>query len=349
MTEAGLEDGPFFVRRAAQKVLRLRKKNGMTHEAGMHKNDKWGINYFPDQMKALAIRCGFNDAENYTMRSNRRAGITKLASSTLGTANIQKAARHQSVEANRLYQQEDESDHVNRSKVFFKAIESKTTKKKKSQKRVPGQSIERSSTNVAMYPQQQFQQFPQQPMFPQPQNMLPQTQNMCMNNSSFQPNAMMMGMMGMMSGMMMGMMNPMMMGMNGFNGQQAFNGNQFGMMPHTQQQQQYPAQQSLATHHNNINIPQSSSLFTIQKHSEVVRNETITPYRCKLLDNYDQFDNGENNEEDSEDEDESTVSDTEDESDNDENVPQLPQFTQTQSYQYQASNFSTQPSNGASL
>lgn len=100
------------------KALKVRIGEGLTCEAGLHENQHWGSSHFPQNVRELAIRCKFDDAERCTMRSCRRAGISIMAKSNLGTANVQKASRHQSVEANRLCQVEDESNHVARSHVF---------------------------------------------------------------------------------------------------------------------------------------------------------------------------------------------------------------------------------------
>jgi hypothetical protein len=119
MSHVGISDHWYFVCRAPQKVLNeWRKSFGLKCEPGLTKHQKWGENNFSTQMKRLAERCGFDDAANYTMRSNRRAGITKLASSNLGTNNVMLAARHKSVDASRLYQEENEQDHIARSHVF---------------------------------------------------------------------------------------------------------------------------------------------------------------------------------------------------------------------------------------
>lgn len=117
MKAAPESDHRFFVRRACGKVLKERRGLGLTCEAGPHKNQHWGEGHFPKQIRELAIWCEFNP-ERHTMHSGQRTGITLLAKSSLGSANAQKAARHQSVEANRSCQEEDESDHVARSKVF---------------------------------------------------------------------------------------------------------------------------------------------------------------------------------------------------------------------------------------
>lgn len=132
LQEAGAQDCAFFVRRAPQKVLHVRFGKGLACESGLHRNDKWGGGYFPKMIKELAILCGFNDAENCTMRSNRCTGTSKLASAKLGTANVQKAACHASVDAAALHCQEDEADHVARAQVFNSFLHVEDPKKKAS-------------------------------------------------------------------------------------------------------------------------------------------------------------------------------------------------------------------------
>ena len=360
MKEEGLNDSFFFVRRAPKKVLKVRIKKGLRTEAGMAgQHSKWGPNYFPDMMKALAKRCGFDDADNYTMRSNRRAGITKLAGSNIGSANVMAAARHKSVDANVLYQQENEADHVARSKVFHSSFGSKTST-------VSTNATTQSSLSTSIQPeasmgnhqqhnslatnQQNMQSFQQSNSFP-----------FMAQQQPFQPfNPMMMGMM---SGMMMGMMgmmgglqNPMMMGM-GMMGNQ----NQQQTMPSYPHQQQWNSlQQPVVPHNQPIARPQSNNVLPPQQETirfqpqqeEIVHLPTqVTPqqtstYRCQLLDSYEGFDHGvdppENSDDDSLDHDDESNSEVDNE-----NQPY--QFTQTQSYRQQASNLSTPPSNGASL
>ena len=52
----GVDVGRFFRRRAAQKVLKKRRKDDVGFTVGLHPNNVWSTKYFSDQMKALAIR-----------------------------------------------------------------------------------------------------------------------------------------------------------------------------------------------------------------------------------------------------------------------------------------------------
>lgn len=63
------KEQPFFVRHASGKELKRRVGLGLTCEAGTHRNNKWGEHYFPIAIRNLAVRCGFDNAEKYTMRS----------------------------------------------------------------------------------------------------------------------------------------------------------------------------------------------------------------------------------------------------------------------------------------
>ena len=112
MEHLGYDDHRFFCHRAPQKILREWKKVGLTCEAGVgHKNYHWGVNQFDVKIKKLAEYCNFDNAESYTMRSNRRVGITKM-SGKLSASNVQNSARHKSASCNVLYQQENGQDHV---------------------------------------------------------------------------------------------------------------------------------------------------------------------------------------------------------------------------------------------
>ena len=332
MADAKMSDSPFFVRRAPQKVLNVRIQKNLRTEAGTDgQHSKWGINYFPQMIKKLAKRCGFTDADNYTMRSNRRAGITKLAGSGLGSANVMAAARHKSIDANFLYQQENEGDHIARSKVFHASM---ATNRRSS---ISTHSM--TSLPIGNETHHQPSQFVQQaPQFVQ-QQFQPQ-QNFNMPQPPFQQsNPMMMGMMsGMMQGMMMSMCmsNPMMMGMGMMN----------NMFQQQQQQQHTPIiapQQQKHVQQDSIQQIQRQVMAPIAIQQQITPPVQVTPkpsnYRCQLLNNgYNDFDNGQDPPEESDDDDASV-----------DNMPSLPQFTQTQSFNQQASNFSTQPTNGASL
>ena len=215
------------------------------------------------------------------------------------------------------------------AKFFFSSVDLvsnvPTVASAKSKKRTSKPKNQISNTHsitpVTMYPQQAPQTFPHQAFFQQQQQM-------------FQPHHMMMGMMGMMSGMMMsmGMMNPMMSGLQQSQPQQQ----SMPMYQHGQIQQQYQS------------IQQPQQVLHTQP-SMIVNNNTNSTYQCKLLqDDYDQIDDYAGYDKDEMDGYHEETSDEEEENDHERNE-MAPQFTTTQSYNQQASEFSTQPSNGASL
>jgi hypothetical protein len=366
MAHEGKEDHWFFIRRAPQKVLNeRRKKFSLKTEAGLHHNQKWGEQNFSVQMKKLAERCGFEKASEYTMRSNRQAGITKLASSSLATNNVMQAARHASVEANRLYQVENEDDHVARSLVFHHRSTNASTMTISNNTNVA--SIATHVENAVPTPlthKAVDQSTNANPMTTSNQTSLPTNQSTLMNpnipfvngfpsvvnpfdpqNASFSnamqnPMAGMMGMMGM--GMMCMSMMGSMMGMN-------------SMFP-THPSISTMAQNSYNHGNHSFQSAQPVNAFvqhasqrqqkTAQDTQQSVQQQSTThipesSYQCKLL----QYDS------DTPDVEEWKLQheDTSDEEDNAEDTNRLiPQFTQTQSYNSHAKQFS-QVNNGASV
>ena len=115
----GKTDGRFFTRRAYNNDLKERIKVGCLSQAGILPNNFFGLKHFNKVMKEVALTCGFDNPEGYTMRANRRTSLTTLgAASDISKATVQIAGRHKSVEASVLYQQENEAQQIARSRAF---------------------------------------------------------------------------------------------------------------------------------------------------------------------------------------------------------------------------------------
>ena len=119
----GKTDGPFFVRRAFEKELKPRALTGCLGEASNKEAGAFGVDYFNKIMKNVAIKCGFDNPEGYSMRSNRRGALSKLASAEgVATSTVEIAGRHKSVtndnKTNRLYHVENLKQHEARSTAF---------------------------------------------------------------------------------------------------------------------------------------------------------------------------------------------------------------------------------------
>jgi hypothetical protein len=102
--EAGVDDCPFFNRRAPEKILKERRKLGMTHVIYIHKNYKWSADYMNKEVRELAIQCDFNNAEYWTMRSGCRQNITKMQAGNVSNGLILQSGRHKLVSTSALYQ-----------------------------------------------------------------------------------------------------------------------------------------------------------------------------------------------------------------------------------------------------
>jgi hypothetical protein len=120
----GVEDCPFFWRRAPDKVLKQRRKavaNGdmsQNFELDNHRNQRWGLDYFTSQVRVVAIKCDFEEAHRWTMRSCRRTGITNMSSdANVATSVVNITGRHKSSNTSALYQQQDEAALVQRAKA----------------------------------------------------------------------------------------------------------------------------------------------------------------------------------------------------------------------------------------
>jgi hypothetical protein len=74
----GVDDCPFFTRRAPEKVLKLRRRAGQTYELYLHKNYKWSALHLNNVVRSIAQRCHFDNADTFTMRSLRRTNLTAM-------------------------------------------------------------------------------------------------------------------------------------------------------------------------------------------------------------------------------------------------------------------------------
>ena len=92
--------------------------NGLTCEAGVHKNDKYGDNHFNQMIRSLAIQCKFTNAGTYTMRSCRRAMLTAMNAAGVSNATKMISGRHKSAAANILYQDSNVNAHIERSNAL---------------------------------------------------------------------------------------------------------------------------------------------------------------------------------------------------------------------------------------
>jgi hypothetical protein len=74
----GVDDCPFFLRRAPEKVLKIRRKASQTHELYIHTNSKWSATHLNTVVRQMAVRCKFENADTFTMRSLRRTNLTAM-------------------------------------------------------------------------------------------------------------------------------------------------------------------------------------------------------------------------------------------------------------------------------
>jgi hypothetical protein len=74
----GVNDCPFFLRRAPEKVLKPRRQAGQSHELYIHRNYKWSGIYLNNVVRKIAQRCQFDNADSFTMRSLRRTNLTAM-------------------------------------------------------------------------------------------------------------------------------------------------------------------------------------------------------------------------------------------------------------------------------
>jgi hypothetical protein len=74
----GVDDCPFFTRRAPEKVLRPRRNAGKFHELYLHRNAKWSGQHLNAVVRSIAQRCHFDNADTFTMRSLRRTNLTAM-------------------------------------------------------------------------------------------------------------------------------------------------------------------------------------------------------------------------------------------------------------------------------
>jgi hypothetical protein len=98
--------------------FQARAAAGLSCEAGVHKNDKYGDNYFSTMIRSLAIECKFANAESYTMRSCRRAMLTAMNAAGVSNATKMISGRHKSAAANVLYQESNVNAHMERSRAL---------------------------------------------------------------------------------------------------------------------------------------------------------------------------------------------------------------------------------------
>ena len=116
----GVDVGRFFCRRAAEKVLKKRRKDNAGFTVGIHPNDVWSTKYFSDQMKALAIRCSFANATRCTGQGKRAEGVSRLVNSKeiIPLCESMRASRHNSVDAHLGYTEADEEAHGKRYRAM---------------------------------------------------------------------------------------------------------------------------------------------------------------------------------------------------------------------------------------
>ena len=145
----GLEDVPLFNSRAYAKDLKVRiffesfvhtnsivcflsnhillciqerRKAGLTCEAGLERNNKFGVNRFNGIIRSLALKCDFANKDTYTLRSARRLMLTKMKTalnrSEISAASVLNSGRHKSIDVSVLYQAEDDTDHLARNECI---------------------------------------------------------------------------------------------------------------------------------------------------------------------------------------------------------------------------------------
>jgi hypothetical protein len=106
-----------FLRRASQKVIRQRQRDGNTREAGLGPYSTFGKNYCNYLCKQLAFRVKLDNPEKQTGRSKRRTAVTHMAA-TLPGGMLREASRHRSAETNARYQTETDGSRLARATCF---------------------------------------------------------------------------------------------------------------------------------------------------------------------------------------------------------------------------------------
>lgn len=97
--------------------LRVKPINGVKRCADLTDQGALGLNACNKICQRVAWRCGLLHPEKQLASGRRRAGITKLANSNLGSAEVIKAARHKDCVINATYQHETQEAHKQRHKV----------------------------------------------------------------------------------------------------------------------------------------------------------------------------------------------------------------------------------------
>jgi len=99
-----------------------RRKAGLTCEAGVHPNNKFGVNHFNGIIRSLAIKCDFANKDTHTLRSARRLMLAKMKKvinqSEISAASVLNSGRHKSIDASILCQDEDDTDHLARNECL---------------------------------------------------------------------------------------------------------------------------------------------------------------------------------------------------------------------------------------
>jgi len=125
-SDSGIDVSRVFRRHASNKEMKARVKERHSFTIGMHLNDVWGSDYFTKQMKALEIRCRFDNPTRCTGQGKRTEGISRMVNSSdnIPLCESMAVARHGSVDAHLGYAKPDELAHGKRYRAMAPKVES---------------------------------------------------------------------------------------------------------------------------------------------------------------------------------------------------------------------------------
>ena len=117
--------GYIFLREAGKEIMAERKKLGLSYWANTEISKTTGLllgkvgkGYLTEIMRNLANYCGFLNPDQFSGRSCRKTGITKMAAHGVPTGEMCASARHQSVKINNVYQTRTHHTAASRQAVF---------------------------------------------------------------------------------------------------------------------------------------------------------------------------------------------------------------------------------------
>ena len=110
----------FFRRRAPEKELRQRRRNGVTFEAGLKPAQLMGVNAFTKLMKQVAVECCLDHPENQGSASLRSEGICTIvnAAESINQSAAMAFSRHVTASAHASYKRDSQTQLDKISEAF---------------------------------------------------------------------------------------------------------------------------------------------------------------------------------------------------------------------------------------